>query len=205
MFTIACLVSGNGTNLQAIIDSIESGKLPARIAAVISNVPGAPALERARRHGLPHQVVDHTHYHDRIAFERALIETIDSSGAKLVCLCGFMRILTPQVVGHYSGRIINIHPALLPKFGGKGMYGHHVHQAVLEAGERVSGCTVHAVDAQVDHGAIILQRTVPVLPGDTPDTLAARVLEQEHIAYPEAVKLFAQGRVTINGRHAVIK
>ena len=203
-FPIACLVSGNGTNLQAIIDRIESGALAARVAVVISNVPSVPALERARRHGLPSLVVDHKEYGDRAAFDQELIKIIDSSRAKLVCLCGFMRVLTPSFTGHYPGRIINIHPALLPKFGGKGFYGRHVHQAVLAAGEKVSGCTVHVVDAQVDHGPIILQRTVPVLPDDTPDSLAARVLAQEHIAYPEAIRLFAEGRVTIEGHRAII-
>ena len=203
-FSIACLVSGNGTNLQAIIDSIESGALSVRIAAVISNVPFVPALERARRHGLPHFTVDHREYRDRASFERALVEIIDQSQAKLVCLCGFMRILSPLFTGQYPGRIINIHPALLPKFGGKGMYGHRVHQAVLDAKEQVSGCSVHLVDSEVDHGPVILQRTVPVLPGDTPDALAARVLEQEHIAYPEAIGLLASGRVTINGDRAII-
>ena len=203
-FPIACLVSGNGTNLQAIIDAIESGALPARIAAVISNVPDAFALERARRHGLPHFVVDHRQYQDRAAFDRELVKIIDSSQAKLVCLCGFMRVLTPAFTGRYPGRIINIHPALLPKFGGKGFYGHHVHQAVLAAGEKVSGCTVHVVDAEVDHGPIILQRSVPVLPDDTPESLAARVLVQEHFAYPEAIRLFAEGRVRIEGPRVII-
>ncbi len=201
---IACLASGNGTNLQAIIDSIESGALPARIAAVISNVPAAPALERASRHGLPRFVVDHQRYGDRAAFERTLIDIIDQSQAKLVCLCGFLRILSPLFTGHYPGRIINIHPALLPKFGGRGMYGHRVHEAVLAAKETVSGCSVHVVDAQVDHGPIILQRTVPVLPGDTPDALAARVLAQEHIAYPEAIGLFASGRIRIEGSLVIV-
>ncbi|HTY07554.1 MAG TPA: phosphoribosylglycinamide formyltransferase [Candidatus Edwardsbacteria bacterium] len=203
-YPIACLVSGGGTNLQAIIDRIERGALAARIAAVVANVPDAFALERAKQHGLPAFVVDHREFAGREAFERSLAGIIDNSGAQLLCLCGFMRILTPQFIGRYPGRIINIHPALLPKYGGKGFYGYHVHQAVLAAGEKESGCTVHLVDAQVDHGPIILQRSVPVLPDDTPETLAARVLVQEHLAYPEAIGLFAAGRVRIDGSHAVI-
>ncbi len=192
---LACLASGSGTNLQAIIDNIDSGKIPARIVAVIVNEPGAQALARAERHRLPAFLIDHRNYRSRSDFEQAMIEVIDRQGAELICLCGFMRILTPHFVSRYPGRIINIHPALLPKFGGRNFYGRRVHQAVLQAGEAESGCTVHFVDAEVDHGPIILQRRVPVLPGDTPESLAQRVLAQEHIAYPQAIALIAQGQV----------
>ncbi len=192
---LACLCSGSGTNLQAIIDSIEAGRLPARIAAVIANEPGAQALDRARRHHLPSFLLNHRDYKSRADFEAALAELIDRQGADLICLCGFMRILTPSFVNRYPSRIVNIHPALLPKFGGKGFFGHKVHEAVLAAGEKESGCTVHFVDAQVDHGPIILQRRVPVLPGDTAETLARRVLAEEHLAYPQAIAMLAEGRV----------
>ncbi|MDI6739456.1 MAG: phosphoribosylglycinamide formyltransferase [Candidatus Edwardsbacteria bacterium] len=202
---IACLVSGSGTNLQAIIDRIETGALDVRIAAVISNVPGAYAIERARKHGIPAFTVDHKQYARREDFEQALIDVIDDKQAKLVCLCGFMRIFTPAFIAHYPNRIINIHPALLPDFGGKGFYGRHVHEAVLKSGVKTSGCTVHIVDDQPDHGPIILQKTVPVLPGDTAETLAARVLEQEHVAFSEAIQLFAHDRVEIKNGLAVIK
>ena len=201
---IACLVSGSGSNLQAIIDRTESGGLAARIACVISNTPGARALERARRHAIPEFTVDHRLYPSRGLFEQELIGIIDRHGARLVCLCGFLRVLTGTFVRHYPNRILNIHPALLPDFGGPGFHGIKVHQAVLAAGRTISGCTVHMVDAEVDHGPVILQRTVPVLPGDTAEVLAARVLEQEHLAYAEAIELFAQDRVVIRGGRAEI-
>jgi len=202
---IACLVSGSGTNLQAIIDRIESGALDARIVAVISNVPGAGALERAQKHGIPWFVVNNKDYPSRELFDRELAAIIDRQQARLICLCGFLRIFSPFIIDRYPDRIINIHPALLPSFGGKGFYGHKVHDAVLAAGVKTSGCTVHFVDGEVDHGPIVLQRIVPVLPGDTAETLAARVLEQEHLAYPDAIQLFAQGRVGIINGQAVIR
>ncbi len=188
---LACLASGGGTNLQAIIDHIKSGRLQAEIVAVISNVPGAGALERAKQQGLPFFTVNHRDFVSRSEFESRLAEIIDRQGAQLICLCGFLRILSPSFIDRYAKRIINIHPALLPAFGGKGFYGHKVHQAVLASGAGESGCTVHYVDKEVDHGPIILQHKVPVLAGDTPDTLAARVLEQEHLAYSRAIALIA--------------
>jgi len=202
---IACLVSGGGTNLQAIIDNIESGALNAEIVAVISNVPGAGALERAQKHGLPVFVVNHKDFASRELFDRELAAIIDRQEAKLVCLCGFMRIFSPFFVEHYPDRIINIHPALLPDFGGKGFYGHRVHEAVLASGNTISGCTVHFVDREVDHGPIILQLTVPVLADDTPDDLAERVLQQEHIAYSQAIELFAQDRLEIKDKQVQVK
>jgi phosphoribosylglycinamide formyltransferase-1 len=202
---IACLVSGGGTNLQAIIDNIEKGKLEAEIVAVVSNVPGAGALDRARRHGLPAFVVNHKDYQGREQFDRALSLIIDRQGAQLICLCGFLRIFSPYFIDHYPGRIINIHPALLPDFGGKGFYGHRVHETVLAAGVKESGCTVHFVDKEVDHGPTILQRRVPVLPGDTPEILAERVLKEEHIAYSQAISLFARNKIELNGLQVTIK
>ncbi|MDQ7798385.1 MAG: phosphoribosylglycinamide formyltransferase [Candidatus Edwardsbacteria bacterium] len=194
---IACLASGGGTNLQAIIDNIESGRLDARIVAVISNVPGAGALARAQKHHLPWFVVNNKEFATRQLFDREMAAIIDRQEAQLICLCGFMRIFSPFFIDHYPGRIINIHPALLPAHGGKGFYGHKVHQAVLASGEKVSGCTVHFVDQEVDHGPIILQRTVPVLPEDTADTLADRVLKEEHLAYSQAIALIARGELKI--------
>ena len=202
---IACLASGHGTNLQAIIDAIEGKTLEARIVAVITNVPGTYALERAKKHGLPAFEVDHRRYDSRKDFEQAVISILDEQGAQLVCLCGFMRILSPLFIGHFACRIMNIHPALLPAFGGKGFYGEKVHQAVLESGAKFSGCTVHFVDEQPDHGPIIMQRVVPVLDDDTPQSLALRVLQEEHRAYVEAIVLFAAGRLSVSGRRVAVK
>jgi phosphoribosylglycinamide formyltransferase-1 len=200
---IGVLVSGGGTNLQAIIDAIERRELAAEIALVVSNVPGAAALERAVKHGIPTRVVDHHAFAGREAFEQALIAGLDQAQVGLVCLAGFMRVLTPLFVRHYAGRIMNIHPALLPAF--KGLWGHHVHDAVIASGARFSGCSVHFVTADVDAGPIVVQRVVPVLDNDTAETLAARVLEQEHKAYPEAIGLFAQGRTVVNGNRVRIE
>ncbi len=183
----------------------EAKKLVAEITAVISNLPDAGALERAKKHGLPWFVVDHRNFSNRKLFDRELAAIIDRQEAKLVCLCGFMRVLTPDFVGHYKNRIINIHPALLPDFGGRGFYGHRVHEAVLASGKKISGCTVHFVDQKVDHGPIILQRTVPVLADDTTEDLTARVLQEEHIAYSQAIGLFAQNRLEIKGRKVIVK
>lgn len=199
---IACLASGGGTNLQAIIDNIENGKLKANIVAVISNVPGAGALERAQKHGLPCFMVNNRDFSTREAFDRELAAIIDRQRADLICLCGFLRIFSPFFIDRYPNRIINIHPALLPDFGGKGYYGHKVHEAVLASGVKKSGCTVHFVDKEVDHGPIILQRPVPVMPDDTPDTLAARVLREEHIAYSLAISMIGRGEVDLFGTNS---
>jgi phosphoribosylglycinamide formyltransferase-1 len=202
---IACLASGSGTNLQAIIDNIESGKLEARITAVLSNVPGSGALGRAKKHGLPWFLVNNRDFHSREAFDRELAAIIDKQEARLICLCGFLRIFSPFFVDHYPNRIINIHPALLPDFGGKGFYGHKVHEAVLASGAKISGCTVHFVDRDVDHGPIILQRNVAVLPGDTPDSLAARILKEEHIAYSQAISMIARNEIEISDSKVIFK
>lgn len=216
---VGVLVSGTGTNLQAIINAAQAEQYPAEVTVVISNVPTAPALERAARHGIPSQVVDHRQFrltricrrltergsaenYDRVRFEQALCDALDAYQVELVCLAGFMRVLTPFFVQRYSGRIMNIHPALLPAF--KGLWGHHVHEAVLASGARYSGCTVHFVTEEVDGGPIILQRVVPVYDDDTPETLAARVQEQEHQLYPEAIRLFAEGRLRIVGNRVII-
>jgi phosphoribosylglycinamide formyltransferase-1 len=192
-------VSGTGTVLQALIDACRSGEVPAQIAVVISNVPGAFALERARTAGIPAVTIDHREFPDRAAFEAALHDTLDRAGVGLVCLAGFLRILTPAFVDTFAGRIMNIHPALLPAFGGKGMYGDRVHEAVLASGARVSGCTVHFVTREPDAGPVIVQTPVPVEDGDTAAALSARVRREELRAYPLAVRLFAEGRLRVQG------
>lgn len=194
---VGVLVSGTGTVLQALIDACRSGEVPASIAVVISNVPGAFALERAQAAGIPAVTIDHRAFPSRAAFEAALRGTLEEAGVGLVCLAGFLRILTPSFVEAFAGRIMNIHPALLPAFGGKGMYGDRVHQAVLASGARVSGCTVHFVTRDADAGPIIVQAPVPVEDGDTPGSLSARVRREELRAYPLAVRLFAEGRLRI--------
>lgn len=192
---IGVLVSGNGTNLQAIIDSTERKELDAEIVVVISNIKDAYALERAKNHNIPAVVINHKDFPNREAFEKALIEELDKRKADLVCLAGFMRVLTPFFVNHYKNRIMNIHPALLPAF--KGLYGHHVHEAVLKSGAKFSGCSVHFVTEDVDGGPILVQRMVPVKDNDTPDTLAERILVEEHKAYSAAIKLFIENRIKI--------
>ncbi|MCS7258561.1 MAG: phosphoribosylglycinamide formyltransferase [candidate division WOR-3 bacterium] len=200
---LGVLVSGRGSNLQAIIDAIERGQIPAEIAIVISNKSDAYALQRAQKHNIPTVVIDHKAFASRKDFEQALIDELDRHRVDLVCLAGFMRILSPYFVEHYKNRIMNIHPALLPV--AKGLYGEHVHKAVLESGAKFSGCTVHFVTEDVDGGPIIIQRVVPVKDDDTVESLAERVLAEEHRAYPEAIRLFAEGKLEIVGRRVKIK
>ena len=196
---VAVLVSGTGSNLQALIDACRGGALGAEIAVAISNVPHALALERARRAGISAVIVNHKAFPTAAAFEARLSETLAAHHIDLVCLAGFLRILSPGFVSAFRGRIVNIHPALLPAFGGKGMYGERVHRAVLASGATESGCTVHFVTEIPDGGPIIAQATVPVESGDTPATLAARVAKEEHHLYPEVVRLFALGRIRLDG------
>lgn len=190
---LAVLISGSGSNLQALIDAC-APDYPARVAVVISNRPGAYGLERAKEAGIPAVIIDHKNYTGRSEFEKELQKTLADYPVDLICLAGFMRILTADFINQWPKQIINTHPALLPKFGGKGMYGEHVHKAVLEAGEPTSGCSIHYVIPEVDQGPVILQKTVPVEDGDTVETLAARVIAQEHIAYPQAVRMIAENR-----------
>lgn len=166
-------------------ECITSGELPAEIALVISTKPDASGVQRARDAGLPLEVVNPKDYPGD-AFHQRITDLLDAAQVDLVCMAGFLWLW--EIPGQYAGRVLNIHPALLPEFGGRGFYGLHVHRAVLEAGRSESGCTVHLADNQYDHGPILLQRKVPVLPGDTPESLAARVFEQEKIAYPEAIR-----------------
>ena len=193
LMKVVVLVSGRGSNLQAILEATRTGKLPVQLAAVISNRPDALALQCANDAGIPVRVVDHRSYNDKEAFEAALTAAIDSYQPGLVVLAGFMRILTPRFVTHYQGRMINVHPALLPAF-----QGLHTHQRALDAGVSRHGASVHFVTPEVDGGPIIIQASVPVAVDDTADTLAARVLEQEHRIFPLAIAWFAAGRLSIN-------
>lgn len=194
---LGVLISGGGTNLQALID--DGAGAASEIAVVVANRADAFGLTRARRAGLPHRVVDHRAYESRAAFDAALSAALEDGGVDLVCLAGFMRILTAGFVDRWRDRLINIHPSLLPAF--KGL---DTHARVLAAGVRISGCTVHFVRPEPDSGPIIVQAAVPVLPGDTPARLAARVLRQEHRCYPLAVRLIAAGRVAVEGERVVV-
>lgn len=196
---LGVLASGGGSNLQAIIDRCQDGRLAADIAVVIANNPDAGALERARRANLPARCINHRDYSAREDFDAALVAALREAGVELVVLAGFMRIIGKVMLDAFPQRIINIHPALLPAFPGL-----HVQQQAIDYGARFSGCTVHLVDGGVDTGPIIIQAVVPVLPDDTADSLAARILEQEHQIYPRAVQLFAEGRIHIIGRTVTI-
>ena len=197
---IAVLASGRGTNLQSILDACARGEIPGEVVVVISNKPDAQALWRARRTGVPAILLDHREFPTRETFEARLAETLNAYSVDLICLAGWLRILGPGFVRQFTGRIMNIHPSLLPQFGGRGMYGERVHEAVLSAGMKISGCTVHFVDDTPDGGPIVLQSAVPVEDGDTPATLAARVADEEHRWYPLAISLFAERRLLIQGR-----
>ncbi len=193
---VAVLVSGSGTTLQNFIDKIAIGELPARISIVLASRKDAYGLVRARDNGIPAVVVPSVAYkRNWKAMSKAINEAMEPYEVDLIALAGFMCFyLVPP---HFEGKVMNIHPALIPSFCGEKFYGHAVHEAVLKAGVKESGCTVHFVDNEYDHGPIIIQRNVPVLDGDTPETLAARVFEQECIAYPEAIRLFAEGKLKI--------
>ncbi len=192
---IAVLVSGRGSNLQAIIDSIEKGYIKdAAVNLVISNKADAYALERARKHGINAVFLDPGRY-DRPVYDREILKLLNNSGVDLLLLAGYFRILGSEIIEAYRDRILNIHPSLLPAF--KGL---HAQRQAFEYGVKVAGCTVHYVDEGLDSGPIILQSCVPVLPDDTEETLTGRILEQEHIIYPEAVRLFAEGKLKVEGR-----
>jgi len=201
---VGVLVSGTGTTLQALIDACRRGEVPAEIALVASNVPGAYALERARGAGIPTVVIPHRGYGTPAAFEAALRDALTAARVDLVCLAGFLRILSPAFVAAFAGRLINVHPSLLPAFGGKGMYGDRVHDAVLKSGARITGCTIHFVTDVPDSGPIIAQAAVPVEDDDTIASLAARVRREELRLYPDAVRLFAEDRLRIEGNRVRI-
>lgn len=196
---LGVLCSGRGTDLQSIIDAIGRGEVEADIAVVLTDKPAAYALKRAEMAGIKAVCVDRKLYGGREPFEEALIEELEAAGVTLVVLAGFMRILTPLFVRRFAGRIMNIHPALLPSFPGA-----HAHRDVLAYGVKVSGCTVHFVDEGTDSGPIIMQAAVEVRDDDTEDTLSARVLEKEHIIYPKAIQLYCEGRLKVEGRHVRI-
>jgi phosphoribosylglycinamide formyltransferase-1 len=196
---LVILLSGSGSNLQSFIDSVEAGSLKADIAAVFSNRPKAFGLERAANANIPTEAIDHTDFDSRDAFDAELMQRIDHYAPDLVILAGFMRIITQTFIDAFPERVINIHPALLPSFPGL-----NVQQQAIDYGARFSGCTVHFVDGGVDTGPIILQAVVPILPEDEAETLAARILEQEHKAYPRAIQLIAEGRVHVSGRQVSI-
>ncbi len=194
---LGVLLSGSGTTLQNFIDRIDGGELDASIEVVVGSRTGAYGLERARRHGIPAVAVPRKDYGSVSSFSAAVWEHLEPHRVDLVVLAGFMSLLA--VPETYVNRIMNVHPALIPAFCGQGMYGHHVHEAVLAAGVKVTGVTVHFVDAEYDHGPIILQECVPVLDDDTPETLAERVQALERELYPQAVALFAAGRLRVEG------
>ena len=201
MTRIGVLISGSGTNLQALMDAIDTGCIPnAKVVVVISNRRSAYGLERARAHGIPAECILKREYEDEEAFNRAILERLKYYGVDLVVLAGYLSILSPEVVRSYPNRIINIHPSLIPAFCGKGFYGEKVHRAVLDYGAKITGATVHFVDEGTDTGPIILQRPIEVKEDDDVHSLAARVLEVEHQLLPEAVRLFVEGRLAVEGR-----
>jgi phosphoribosylglycinamide formyltransferase-1 len=196
---IAVLISGSGSNLQALIDACQTPDYPAEIRLVLSNKADAYGLERARAAGIPTQVLSHRDFADREAFDAAIHQALTEARVKLVCLAGFMRLLTPGFVQQWHDRLINIHPSLLPLF--KGL---HTHRQALECGMKVAGCTVHFVRAEMDVGPIIAQAAVPVLENDSEESLAKRVLVEEHRIYPQAVRWFAEGRLRVAGERVSI-
>lgn len=194
MLNIAVLASGGGTNFQAIIDKVQGGDIPnANIVLLIASNSGAFALERAKKAGIPTVVIGRENCADERELTEKIIAALDEKGTDLVVLAGYMSILSGDIIEKYRNRIINIHPSLIPKHCGKGMYGIHVHESVLAAGETVTGATVHYVDDGVDTGEIILQEEVEILPGDTPEVLQKRVLKTEHTILPEVIKMFSEG------------
>ncbi|MBI2371097.1 MAG: phosphoribosylglycinamide formyltransferase [Deltaproteobacteria bacterium] len=192
---LAMLASGSGTNFQAIVDAIEAGRLQARAEVLLSDNASAPALERARRHGIPTVVLDSKAFADRKAFDQQIVQELAPRGIDLIALAGYMRLVGPELIQAYPARIMNIHPALLPAFPGL-----HGQRKALAYGVKVSGCSVHFVDEGVDTGPLIIQAVVPVYDEDTEESLAARILHEEHRIYPQAIQLFAEGRLVVEGR-----
>jgi phosphoribosylglycinamide formyltransferase-1 len=199
---VALFASGRGSNVQAILDAIRNGFLPARACLLMSNSTDAGALSVARSHGIPTAVLMRASFPSDESYAGAMLSMLREHETTFVALAGYLKRIPADVVGAFKGSMFNIHPALLPAFGGKGMYGHFVHEAVIASGAKQSGATVHLVDEEYDRGPIVAQETVPVLPGDTPDSLARRVLEVEHRLYPATLKAYAEGRVRVEGRNA---
>ena len=202
---LGVFASGRGSNFNAILQAIQENRLDAEVRLLLSNNPDAGALSIARTHEIPTAVVSKAAFETRDKFIEAMLSALDTHGVQFIALAGYMKKVPPEIITAYRNRIVNIHPALLPSFGGKGMYGHHVHEAVVALGCKVSGVTVHIVDDIYDHGAIVAQRCVPVEADDTPDSLAARVLKVEHQLYAEALQLFAEGRIEVEGQRAIIR
>jgi len=195
---VAILISGNGTTLQNLIDKINNKTLNARIQIVICSSPDAYGIKRAEQNNIPVAIVQHKDYSQSETFSNTIIKEIEKYPVDLIILAGFLHLF--KIPDKYTGKVMNIHPGLIPAFCGKGYYGHHVHKAAIESGVKISGCTVHFVDNEYDRGPIIIQRAVHVHVDDTPDTLAHKVFREECIAYPEAIHLFAEGRLKIEGR-----
>lgn len=202
---LAVFASGRGSNFQSILDAVERGELRLDVVLCLSDRSDAGALERASRHGIPATVISPKTFETDSDYAGAMTQTLEEHGVNFIALAGFMRKIPTAVTSAFSGRMVNIHPALLPAFGGKGMYGRRVHEAVIEYGVHWTGVTVHVVEEEYDTGPIVLQEPVPILPGDTPDDVAARVLEVEHRIYPAALRLFADGRIRFEGRRAIIE
>lgn len=202
---IGVFASGRGSNFQAILDAIQHGLLHAAVTLVVSNKADAGALEIARTYSLPAVHLNQKQYPDEESFASAMLVLLKKHDVHLIALAGYLKKIPNSVVREYRNRILNIHPALLPSFGGAGMYGHHVHEAVIASGARLSGATVHLVDEEYDRGPIVLQKTIALEQNDTPETLAAKVLKIEHEIYPLALKAFAENRVTINERSVWIR
>lgn len=200
---LGVLISAGGTTMQNLIDRIADGRLAARIVQVVSSNPDVYGVERARRAELPLAIVRRKEAGTREEFSHRIFEHCRQADAELVCMAGFLQLIT--IPEDFRGRVMNIHPSLIPAFCGKGFYGHHVHEAVLQYGAKVSGCTVHFADNEYDHGPIILQKPVPVLDDDSPDSLQERIYAQECEAYPEAIRLFGEGRIQIVGRKVRIR
>jgi formyltetrahydrofolate-dependent phosphoribosylglycinamide formyltransferase len=198
MLNLAILISGSGTTLQNLIDKINDKTLNANIQIVISSAPDTYGIKRAEQNNIPVAIVQRKGYNNSEIFSNAIIKEIEKYSVDLIILAGFLHLF--KIPDKYTGKVMNIHPGLIPSFCGKGYYGHHVHEAVIESGVKVSGCTVHFVDNEYDCGPIIIQRVVQVHEDDSPETLAQRVFKEECIAYPEAINLFAEGRLKIEGR-----
>ena len=201
---LCVFASGNGSNLNAVIKASLSGKLSSRVKLVISNNSGSGALKTAAKYKIPNKHISQKLFNSQSEFTKQILAELRKHKIDLILLAGYMKMLDPMIIKKYHNRIINIHPALLPKFGGKGMYGIHVHEAVLNAGEQITGATVHFVNEVYDSGAVIMQKDVKVKPGDDALTLQTRVLRAEHKLYPEAIKLFEDGRIRVRNNKVII-
>jgi phosphoribosylglycinamide formyltransferase 1 len=201
---IAVFASGRGSNFQAILHAVDAGTVPAHVAVLISNSAHAGALETARAHGIPAVLVNEKLFADNQDFSNRLLSVLREHHVEVIALAGYLKRVPPQVIQQFRNRILNIHPALLPFFGGAGMYGHHVHEAVIASGMKISGATVHLVNEEYDRGAILIQRTVEVVAGDSAESLAAKVLKVEHEIFPLALKALAENRIKIEGNNAWI-